>query len=57
MPQSVKPTGYSHADAWDAGWLKVDSIHEVYYEQYGKQDGKSGKAKMKPTETHTEIPY
>ena len=35
--------GYEHADAWDTNWLKVDETHELYYEQYGKQDGKAGK--------------
>ena len=39
-PQNV--TGYHHDDAWDQGHLRVDDIHEVYYEQYGKKDGKSG---------------
>jgi len=35
-------TGYEHADAWEQDWLKVDDTHEVYYEQYGKKDGKPG---------------
>jgi proline iminopeptidase len=39
-PQGV--TGYEHEDAWDNGWLRVDDTHEVYYEQYGKRDGKPG---------------
>ncbi|KAI0977611.1 prolyl aminopeptidase [Xylaria arbuscula] len=32
-------TPYSHEAAYDAGHLKVGSIHEIYYEQYGKKDG------------------
>jgi hypothetical protein len=39
-PQNM--TGYQHDDAWDQGHLRVDDIHEVYYEQYGKKDGKPG---------------
>ncbi|KAI1150059.1 proline iminopeptidase [Nemania diffusa] len=35
--QSV--TGYQHEPAYDSGHLKVDDIHEIYYEQYGKKDG------------------
>ncbi|KAK5636014.1 hypothetical protein RRF57_011726 [Xylaria bambusicola] len=30
---------YTHEPAWDSGHLKVGSIHEIYYEQYGKKDG------------------
>jgi proline iminopeptidase len=37
-PQGV--TGYEHDDTWDKDWLRVDDIHEIYYEQYGKKDGK-----------------
>lgn len=43
MAQSNHVAGYAHEDAWDSGWLRVDSIHEIYYEQYGKKDGKPGK--------------
>ncbi|KAI1171910.1 proline iminopeptidase [Nemania sp. FL0916] len=32
-------TGYTHEPAYDSGHLKVGSIHEIYYEQYGKKDG------------------
>ncbi|GAP90518.1 putative prolyl aminopeptidase [Rosellinia necatrix] len=32
-------TGYTHEAAYDAGHLQVDSIHEIYYAQYGKKDG------------------
>lgn len=42
MAQQTQPTGYAHEDAWDVNWLRVDSIHELYYEQYGKKDGKPG---------------
>ncbi|KAI1347426.1 proline iminopeptidase [Xylaria sp. FL0043] len=37
-PQSIV-TPYTHEAAYDAGHLKVGSIHEVYYEQYGQKDG------------------
>lgn len=33
-------SAYQHAAAYDSGHLPVGSIHKVYYEQYGKQDGK-----------------
>ncbi|KAI0404000.1 proline iminopeptidase [Xylaria palmicola] len=36
-PQSV--AGHDHEAAYDTAHLKVDSIHEIYYEQYGKKDG------------------
>lgn len=43
MAQAPQVQGYEHADAWDTNWLKVDETHELYYEQYGKQEGKAGK--------------
>lgn len=33
---------YTHEPAYDSGHLKVDAIHEIYYEQYGKKDGLPG---------------
>ena len=42
MTQAPQEEGYEHADAWDINWLRVDETHELYYEQYGKQDGKAG---------------
>lgn len=42
MAQPSQPSGYAHEGAWDVDWLRVDSIHELYYEQYGKKDGKPG---------------
>lgn len=36
------PAGHQHDDAYDQNWLRVDDTHEVYYEQYGKKDGKPG---------------
>ncbi|KAI8949249.1 proline iminopeptidase [Xylaria longipes] len=36
-PQSV--SGYAHEAAWESTHLRVDSIHEIFYEQYGKKDG------------------
>lgn len=32
--------GYTHEDAYDAGFLAVGDIHQIHYEQYGKQDGR-----------------
>lgn len=43
-PQSV--TAYTHEAAYDSGHLKVGPIHEIYYEQYGKQDGLPGEDKV-----------
>ncbi|KAF9693926.1 hypothetical protein EKO04_008045 [Ascochyta lentis] len=40
MAQPSSVAGYQHEGAWDQGWLRVDDIHEVYYQQYGKTDGK-----------------
>ncbi|KAI0145046.1 proline iminopeptidase [Xylariaceae sp. FL1272] len=31
--------GYTHEPAYDAGHLEVSSLHQIYYEQYGKKDG------------------
>jgi proline iminopeptidase len=42
MAQQPQAKGYEHDDAWDVNWLRVDETHEVYYEQYGLKDGKSG---------------
>lgn len=33
---------YQHEDAWNVDWLRVDDVHELYYQQYGKKDGKPG---------------
>ncbi|KAI0859492.1 prolyl aminopeptidase [Xylaria cubensis] len=35
-------TGYTHEAAWESSHLKVDPIHEIFYEQYGKKDGLPG---------------
>lgn len=32
--------GYDHGDPYDSGFLPAGSIHQIHYEQYGKQDGK-----------------
>ncbi|WPH04585.1 proline iminopeptidase [Acrodontium crateriforme] len=32
--------GYKHSEPFDSGFLAVDNIHNLYYEQYGKKDGK-----------------
>jgi proline iminopeptidase len=42
VAQEKAVMGYEHEDAWDEGWLRVDDVHEVYYQQYGKKDGKPG---------------
>jgi proline iminopeptidase len=42
MAQAPQAAGYEHGDAWDTNWLRVDETHELYYEQYGKRDGKAG---------------
>ncbi|KAF7715421.1 Prolyl aminopeptidase [Penicillium ucsense] len=31
---------YEHSDPFDKGMVPVGSIHQLYYEQYGKRDGK-----------------
>jgi hypothetical protein len=46
MAQAQAPTGHQHADAWDKNWLRVDDIHEIYYEQYGPKNGKPGKSSI-----------
>ncbi|KAF2820569.1 proline iminopeptidase [Ophiobolus disseminans] len=33
-------TGHQFEDAYDKDWHRVDDIHELYYEQYGKKDAK-----------------
>lgn len=40
-------TGMSLSDtvngaAFDFGYLKVSSLHSLYYEQHGRRDGKTG---------------
>lgn len=40
--QNTSP-GYTHSDAFDAGFLAVGSIHKLYYHQYGNKTGKPGK--------------
>lgn len=40
------PAGHQHDDAYDQNWLRVDDTHEVYYEQYGKKDGKPGTCRV-----------
>lgn len=36
--------GYEHKGPFDLGFLPVDSIHQVYYEQYGPRDGLPGRS-------------
>ena len=43
MPQTEPIAGYEHEDAWNIDWLRVDDVHELHYQQYGKKDGKPGK--------------
>jgi proline iminopeptidase len=42
MNQPSQVAGHQHDDAWEVDWLRVDDIHELYYQQYGKKDGKPG---------------
>jgi hypothetical protein len=44
MTYSKLKHGYRHNAAFDKGHLRVDPIHEIYYEQYGKEDGLAGMA-------------
>ena len=43
MANAPQVTPYRHDDAWDKNWLKVDDTHELFYQQYGKKDGKPGR--------------
>jgi hypothetical protein len=59
MAQASQPTGYQHEDAWDSSWLRVDDVHELYYQQYGKKDGKPGTMEFpskKITPPHMSLP-
>ena len=47
MAQAPIVKGHEHEDAWDEGWLRVDDVHEIYYQQYGKKDGKPGNKPLK----------
>jgi hypothetical protein len=40
---ALSTKGYVHSPAYDSGFLPVSDIHTLYYEQYGKQNGKPGK--------------
>jgi hypothetical protein len=42
--KEISSLGYAHLPAYDSGHLPVSDIHTLWYEQYGKQDGKPGKA-------------
>lgn len=42
MAQAPQVAGFEHEDAWNTDWLRVDSTHELYYEQYGLREGKAG---------------
>jgi proline iminopeptidase len=35
--------GYAHVDPYDIGFLQVDGIHNIYFEQYGAKDGLPGR--------------
>ena len=47
MSSKTETVGHQHEDAWDLNWLRVDDVHELYYQQYGKKDGKPGKHKYR----------
>ncbi|KAK4494393.1 hypothetical protein PRZ48_014691 [Zasmidium cellare] len=38
MAQQI--SGYKHDAPFDSGFLKVDAIHHIHFEQYGRKDGK-----------------
>jgi proline iminopeptidase len=38
--------GYEHEAPFDSGMLPVSSIHQLYYEQYGKKNGKPGTSRL-----------
>lgn len=42
MAQTLEMPSYQHEDAWNVDWLRVDDVHELYYQQYGKKYGKPG---------------
>lgn len=42
MAQASEIHSYQHEDAWNVDWLRVDDVHELYYQQYGKKSGKPG---------------
>lgn len=37
-----KMSGYAPSTPFDEGYLPVDEIHKLFYQQYGKKDGKPG---------------
>lgn len=43
---ALKMVGYKHSSAYDSGHVAVSEIHSIYYEQYGKLDGKPGELKF-----------
>ncbi|CAI7636977.1 unnamed protein product [Penicillium pancosmium] len=42
-------SGYTHSEPFDVGLLPVGAIHRIYYEQYGRKDGKPGPPPKDPT--------
>ena len=36
--------GHAHSKPFEEAYLDAGDIHKIYYCQYGKQDGKPGKA-------------
>ncbi len=42
------------SDPFDSGYLQVDDLHTVYYEQHGQPDGKPG---TKPLQTMPSLSY
>lgn len=41
FPPAVRQPGqlYPPLEPYNSGWLRVSSLHEVYYEESGKEDG------------------
>lgn len=36
-------SGYKHDGPFDSDFLAVDTIHQIHYEQYGRENGKPGR--------------
>jgi len=41
--------GYAQSTPFDEGYLPVGDIHQLFYQQYGKKDGKPGERYLYPS--------
>jgi len=41
--------GYAQSTPFDEGYLPVGDIHQLFYQQYGKKDGKPGELYLYPS--------